>query len=69
MTPTDGQEFELDLLGPNGPVAFSYASPFGSARTLTPTLASGDYVIRVRVNPDNTLVKPAGTYHYNLSLN
>ena len=69
MTPTDGQEFELDLLGPNGPVAFSYAPPFGNARTLTPTLAPGDYVIRVRVNPDNTLVKSAGTYHYNLSLN
>ena len=69
MTPTDGQEFELDLLGPNGAVAFAYASPFGLSRTLTPSLAAGAYVIRVRVNPDNNLVRSAGTYHYNLSLN
>ncbi len=69
VTPTDGQDFELDLLGPNGPVAFQYTSPFGNARSITQVLAPGDYVIRVRVNPDNTLVKSSGTYHYNLSLN
>lgn len=68
MTPT-GQDFELDLLGPNGPVAFNYTSPFGNTRTLTPTLAPGSYVIRVRVNPDNTLSRAAGSYSYNLSLN
>lgn len=68
LTPTDGQDFELDLLGPNGAVTFSYGTPFGGTRTLTPTLAAGDYVIRVRVNPDDTLPWSAGTYHYNLAL-
>ena len=68
LTPS-GQDFELDLIGPNGPVAYSFASPYGSARTLNPTLAPGDYVIRVRVNPDNTLARSAGSYSYNLALN
>jgi hypothetical protein len=68
LTPS-GQDFELDLLGPNGAVAYHYAAPFGSPRTLTQTLAPGTYVIRVRVNPDNTLTRSAGNYTYNLSLN
>ena len=69
MTPTGGQDFEVDLIGPNGPVAFNYTNPYGNTRSLTQTLAPGSYVIRVRVNPDNTLNKTAGTYAYNLSLN
>ena len=68
LTPSS-QDFELDLIGPNGPVAFNYASPYGNTRTLTPTLAPGTYVIRVRVNPDNTLARSAGSYSYSLSLN
>lgn len=69
MTPTGGQDFELDLLGPNGLIQAGYASPFGGARSFTVTLVPGSYVIRVRVNPDNTLNRSAGTYAYNLSLN
>jgi hypothetical protein len=68
LTPS-GQDFELDLLGTNGLVDSRYAAPFGNTRTLTPTLAPGSYVIRVRVNPDNTLSRSAGSYSYNLSLN
>ncbi len=69
MTPTGGQDFELDLLGPNGLIQAKYASNFGSPRTITATLAAGSYVVRVRVNPDNTLVRAAGPYTYNLTLN
>ncbi len=69
MTPTNGQDFEVDLLGPNGLIQASYASPFGSSRAFTVTLAPGSYVIRVRVNPDNTLNRTPGTYAYNLALN
>ena len=70
MTPTGGQDFELDLIGPNGPIVYNYASPFGTTRTInTPTLAPGSYVIRVRINPSNTLSRAANTYAYNLSLN
>ncbi|HET8900713.1 MAG TPA: hypothetical protein VFM84_02140, partial [Holophagaceae bacterium] len=70
MAPTGGQDFELDLLGPNGPIAYDYASPFATTRTInTQTLAPGSYVIRVRVNPDNNLVRTGNSYSYNLSLN
>ncbi|HET6330302.1 MAG TPA: hypothetical protein VFF76_05880 [Holophagaceae bacterium] len=69
LTPTGGQDFELDLVGPNGPVAYNFASPYGNARTLNPTLAPGSYAIRVRTNPDNTLSHAAGSYSYNLALN
>jgi len=70
MAPTGGQDFELDLLGPNGPIAYNYASPFAATRTInTQTLAPGSYVIRVRVNPDNNLVRTGNSYSYNLSLN
>lgn len=68
LTPS-GQDMELDVIGPNGLVAASYASPFGVARSLTPTLSPGDYVIRIRTNPDNTLSRSAGSYSYTLSLN
>ncbi len=69
MTPTGGQDFELDLLGPNGLIQASYSTPFGSTRSFAATLAPGTYVIRVRVNPDTTLSRAAGSYAYNLSLN
>ncbi|MBS1785782.1 MAG: hypothetical protein JST24_10175 [Acidobacteria bacterium] len=69
MTPTGGQDFELDLLGPNGLVQASYSTPFGMTRSFLVNLAAGSYVIRVRVNPDNTLSRAAGAYAYNLSLN
>ena len=69
LTPS-GQDMELDLLGPNGLDTFSYKIPFGAPRTIQiPALPIGSYVIRVRVNPDNTLTKTAGTYTYSLSLN
>ncbi|MBS1766512.1 MAG: hypothetical protein JST05_03795 [Acidobacteria bacterium] len=68
LTPS-GQDMELDLLGPNGPVAMSYSPNGGGTRTLSPKLSPGDYVIRVRVNPDSTLSRTAGTYTYNLALN
>ena len=68
LTPS-GQDMELDLLGPNGPVVMNFASPYGGARTITQTLSTGDYVIRVRVNPDSTLTRSAGTYSYSLTMN
>jgi hypothetical protein len=68
LTPS-GQDFELDLLGPNGAIAYSYSPISVNPRVLTKTLAAGSYVIRVRVNPDNTLSRAAGTYSYSLSLN
>ncbi len=68
LTPS-GQDMELDLLGPNGPVIMNFASPYGGARTITQTLSTGDYVIRVRVNPDTTLSRTAGTYTYSLTMN
>jgi hypothetical protein len=68
LTPS-GQDMELDLLGPNGPVVMNFASPYGGARTITQALSPGDYVIRVRVNPDTTLSRMAGTYTYSLTMN
>lgn len=68
LTP-NGQDMELDLIGPNGPVVFDYQAPYGFQRQFQSTLSPGDYVIRVRANPDNTLTHTAGTYGFTLSLN
>lgn len=68
MTPIDGQDFELDVLGPQGYVNSSYLAPFGLARTLNlGTLQPGTYVVRVRANPDGPATN--GTYRFNLTIN
>lgn len=68
MTPQDGQDFELDVLGPQGWVGSSYKSPFGTARTLNlANLPVGAYVVRVRANPDSP--SSNGTYRFRLSIN
>lgn len=68
MTPLDGQDFELDVLGPQGWVGSSYKAPFGSARTLSlASLPAGAYAVRVRVNPDAP--STSGTFRFRLSLN
>ncbi len=68
MSPLDGQDFELDVLGPQGWFASSYKSPFGLARTLNlGNLSAGTYVVRVRANPDAPTAN--GTYRFNLSIN
>ncbi|HJV22507.1 MAG TPA: hypothetical protein VJ570_07415 [Holophagaceae bacterium] len=68
LTPDPGVDFELDLIGPGGLIAASYASPYGTTRTLTLT-APGTYVVRVRVNPDSAEAYTAGNYGYSLTLN
>jgi len=66
MTPTGGQDFYLELIGPGGWVAGSYSSPAGSTRTLNLTnLPAGTYVARVRAGATTA----TGTYGYNLSIN
>lgn len=68
MTPLDGQDFELDVLGSSGWFASSYKTPFGVPRTLNlGSLQAGTYVVRVRVNPDAPTSN--GTYRFNLSIN
>jgi hypothetical protein len=68
MTPLDAQDFELDVLGPQGWVGSSYKAPFGTPRTLSLTnLPPGAYVARVRVNPDAPSTN--GTYRFQLSIN
>lgn len=68
MTPLDGQDFELDVLGPQGWFASSYKAPFGTARSLNlGTLGAGTYVVRVRANPDAP--SSNGTYRFNLVIN
>jgi hypothetical protein len=68
MTPLDGQDFELDVLGSAGWFAASYKTPFGLARTLSlGTLQPGTYVVRVRANPDAPTTN--GTYRFNLVIN
>jgi len=67
MTPTGGQDFYLELIGPGGWVAGSTgASLAAQTRTLSlPTLAPGTYVARVRAGA-TTLT---GSYGYTLSIN
>ncbi len=68
MTPLDGQDFELDVLGPQGWFASSYKAPFGTPRSLNlGTLGAGTYVVRVRANPDAP--SSNGTYRFNLVIN
>ena len=67
MTPTGGQDFYLELIGPGGWVAGSYDSALaGQPRTLTvPNLAPGVYAVRVRAGATTA----TGTYGYTLSIN
>jgi hypothetical protein len=68
MTPQTSQDFELDVLGPQGWVGSSYKSPFGGVRTLNlASLPAGAYVVRVRVNPDAP--SSNGTFPFRLSIN
>ncbi|WP_243318030.1 hypothetical protein [Geothrix paludis] len=65
MTPTSGQDFYLELIGPGGWVAGSYSNP-GTTRTLTFTnLAAGTYVARVRAGATTA----TGTNTYSISVN
>ncbi len=65
MTPTGGQDFYLELLGPGGWVAGSYSTP-GSTRTLTfTTLPAGVYAARVRAGATTA----TGTFAYQISVN
>jgi len=65
MTPTGGQDFYLELIGPGGLVTGSYGNP-GSTRTLSPgNLPAGTYVARVRAGATTA----TGSYGYNLSIN
>jgi hypothetical protein len=68
MIPTGGQDFYLELIGPGGWVAGSYASALaGQTRTLTvPNLAPGVYAVRVRASWNDTAT---GTYGYTISIN
>jgi hypothetical protein len=66
MTPTGGQDFYLELLGPGGWVDGSYNNP-GGPRTLTFTnLPVGVYAVRVRASRRDTAT---GTYGYTISIN
>ncbi|HEX9009520.1 MAG TPA: hypothetical protein VF804_04075 [Holophagaceae bacterium] len=65
MTPTGGQDFYLELLGPGGWWAGSYATP-GSTRTLSlANLPAGVYAVRVRAGATTA----TGTYGYTISIN
>lgn len=65
MTPTGGQDFYLELLGPGGWWAGSYANP-GSPRTLSlSNLPAGVYAVRVRAGATTA----TGTYGYTISIN
>ena len=65
MTPTGGQDFYLELLGPGGWVAGSYSIP-GSTRTLSLTnLPAGVYAARVRAGATTA----TGTFGYTISIN
>jgi len=66
MTPTSGQDFYLEVLGPGGWVAGSYNNP-GSTRTLTLTgLPAGVYAARVRASLADT---SGGLNTYTISVN
>ncbi|HJV39492.1 MAG TPA: hypothetical protein VJ528_11680 [Geothrix sp.] len=65
MTPTSGQDFYLELIGPGGWVAGSYSNP-GTTRTLTfSNLPAGTYVARVRAGATTA----TGTNTYSISVN
>lgn len=65
MTPTGGQDFYLELVGPGGWVGGSYSNP-GSTRVLTLTsLPAGVYVARVRAGATTA----TGSYSYSISVN
>ena len=65
MTPTGGQDFYLELIGPGGWVAGSYSNP-GSTRTLSlSNLPAGTYVARVRAGATTA----TGSYAYTITIN
>ncbi|WP_257307252.1 hypothetical protein [Geothrix campi] len=65
MTPTGGQDFYLELLGPGGWVAGSYGTP-GSTRTLSlGNLPAGTYAARVRAGATTA----TGSYGYTITIN
>lgn len=65
MTPTSGQDFYLELLGPGGWVAGSYSTPL-STRTLSFTnLPAGVYAARVRAGATTA----TGLNTYTISVN
>lgn len=68
MTPSGGQDFEMDLIGPGGLVAWSYSGPFAGTRTLTQTLQPGSYVVRVRANPSSTVDLSEGNYSFTVGV-
>ncbi len=67
MTPTSGQDFYLELIGPGGWVAGSYDSAFtGQTRSLSiANLPAGTYVARVRAGATTA----TGQATYDLSVN
>ncbi|MBI4912661.1 MAG: hypothetical protein HY823_07980 [Acidobacteria bacterium] len=69
MNALDNQDFELDVIGPQGWFKSSYDGPYPkSTRTLTLNgLTAGAYVVRVRANPDAP--STAGSYRFNLTIN
>lgn len=70
MTPTGGQDFFLELIGPTGIVAADTTQPQGGAPTRSITrsgLPAGDYIVRVRAGyttSDNT----AASYSLGITL-
>lgn len=65
MTPTGGQDFYLELIGPGGLVSGSYQNA-GNTRVLTfSSLPAGVYVARVRVG----VTSATGSYSYAISVN
>ncbi|MCM2249289.1 MAG: hypothetical protein NDI58_01750 [Geothrix sp.] len=65
MTPTGGQDFYLELLGPGGWVAGSYGNA-GSTRTLNlNSLPAGTYAARVRAGATSL----TGTFGYTITIN
>ena len=68
MTPTSGQDFFLELIGPNGLVAASWDKPTGGApirQISQSSLPAGSYVVRVRAGYTTSEYSAAG---YTLSI-
>ena len=64
MTPTDGQDFWVEILGPGGVWDSSIGGTGGTRTFSTPTLPIGVYAVRVRAG-DTTAT---GTFGYTLSV-
>ncbi len=65
LTPTGGQDFYLELLGPGGWVAGSYSNPGGTRTLNLSNLPAGVYAVRVRAGATTA----TGTYGYTVSIN